>query len=98
MLGLPLRQIPDAIGQDGVVVDRHPLGRGQLGDGLQAGDDPASGIVEFGPPGVVIIAKIKDIGGVRLDRHGLGRRDVVDSGNADGGINRAVGVRIVDDV
>ena len=66
--------------------------------GLEAGDDPAADGVELGPPGVVVIAEIEDIGGARLDRHLLGHGDVVDVGRGDCGIDRAIGIGIVNHV
>ena len=38
---------------------------------LQAGDDAAAGLVEFGPPGEVIVTKIEGIGGTPGNRHAL---------------------------
>ena len=49
---------------------------------LEAGDDPAAGGVELGPPGIIVVAEVEDIGGARLDRHLLGHGDVVDVGRA----------------
>ena len=47
--------------------------------GLEAGDDPAAGGVELGPPGVIVVAEVEDVGGAGLDRHLLGGGDVVDA-------------------
>ena len=66
--------------------------------GLEAGDDPAADGVEFGPPGIIVIAEIEDIGGARLDRHLLGCGDVVDLGRGDCGIDRTVGIGVVNHV
>ena len=82
--------LPSATGSSSTTVERRV--------GLEAGDDPAAGGVEFGPPGIVVIAEIEDIGGARLDRHLLGRGDVVDVGRGDRGIDRTVGIGIVDHV
>ena len=66
--------------------------------GFEPGDDPATDGVEFSPPGIIVIAEIEDIGGTRLDRHLLGHGDVVDVGRGDCGIDRAIGIGIVNHV
>ena len=58
--------------------------------------EPAPGLIELGPPSVIVIAKIIDIGGLGHDGHGLGGGDVVGVCGAEGGIDRAVGVGIID--
>jgi hypothetical protein len=94
-----LGQMADAVGEDIRAVGDGVLGQhGELGVGLQAGHDAAAGAIEPGPPAVIVIAEVEHVSGVRLDRHGLGGRDVVDVGCCDGGIDRAIGIGIVDDV
>ena len=70
----------------------------QRGIGFEASDDPALCRVELGPPGIVIIAQIENVGGAGLDRHRLGGGDVVDPRRGDRGIDRPVGIGIVNDV
>jgi hypothetical protein len=65
---------------------------------LQPRDDPAAGFIQPRPPGIVVVAKVKDVGGAWLDRHRLGGGDVVGPAWCDGEIDRAEGLRIVDDV
>src|SRR3954467_11226830 len=65
---------------------------------LQPGHDAAAERIELRPPGIIIITEIKDIGRSRFDRHFLRHRDVVDVGRADRGINRTIGVGIIDHV
>src|SRR3954467_6625322 len=60
--------------------------------------DAAAERIELRPPGIIIITEIKDIGRPRFDGHFLRYRDVVDVGRADRGINRTIGVRIIDHV
>src|SRR5512132_2485004 len=43
-------------------------------------NDAASGGVHLRPPAVIVIAEVEDVGGARLDGHGLGGSDVVDLG------------------
>ena len=99
---LALRQQADAVredaGVDGALRERQFGGDGQAGVGLEAGDQAAAGPVHGGPPAVIVVAQIEDIGGAGLDRHGLGRGDVVDLGGGHGGIDRPVGIGIVDHV
>ena len=64
--------------------------------GLEPRDDAAAGLIQLGPPAVVVIAEIEDVGGPRLYRHLLGGRDVVDVGGADRVIDRMTEVRIID--
>ena len=66
--------------------------------GFEARHDPAAGGIEPGPPAIIVIAEIEDIGRAGFDRHLLGRGDVVDIGRADRGVDRAIGVRVVDDM
>ena len=54
--------------------------------------------IELGPPGIVVIAQIKDISSAGLDRHRLRSGDVVDPGWSDRRIDRPVGVGVVDHV
>ena len=70
----------------------------KLGVALEAGDQTTSGIVEFGPPSVIVIAEIEHVGRSRLDRHGLGDGDVVDGLWRHRGHERGLAVGIVDDV
>ena len=70
----------------------------QLGIDLQPRDDPATSGIELGPPAVIVIAEVEDIGCAGRDRHGLGGSDVIDVGRRDGGIDRAIGTRVIDDV
>lgn len=50
------------------------------------------------PSGIVIIAEVKDIGCASLDRHLLGRSNVVDTGGRKTEIEQAVGIRVIDDM
>jgi len=89
----------DAIGQDGSARrHRQCLDHRQRRVGFEPGDDAALRPVELGPPVVIVIAQVKHIGRPRLDRHRLGRGDVVDIGGGDHGIDRPVAVGIIDDV
>lgn len=70
----------------------------ERGVGLEARHDAATGQVERGPPGIVVIAEIEHIGGTGLDRHRLGGGDVIDIGRRHGVIDRPAGIWIVDDM
>ena len=72
--------------------------QGERRVGLEAGDDAAAFGVKLGPPAIIVIAQVEDIGGAGLDGHGLGGGDVVDVRRADRGIDRPIGVRIIDDM
>src|SRR5208282_5765378 len=92
-------QEPDAVGQDGAAGrQRQLLDHLERRVALDPGDDAALRLIQFGPPRVVIVAEIKDVGGTSQDRHGVGGGDVVDVGRADCGIDRPLGIGIVDDV
>ncbi len=94
-----MRQVSDAVVEEGRALGRRPLlDHGQLGVGFQAGDDAAAGPVQLGPPAEVVIAHVEDVGGSRLDRHGLGGGDVIDLGGGHFEIDRRIGVGVVDDV
>jgi len=92
-------QKADVVGQN-IAAPRYRqlFHHGQRRVGFEAGDDPALRGVELGPPRVIVIAEIKDIGGARFDRHLLGHGNVVDVGRAHRGVDRAVGISIVDDM
>src|SRR6516225_6036711 len=98
-LGLARGQEADAVGKNvGALRHRQLLHHSERRVGLEAGDNPALRGVEPSPPGIIVIAEIKDIGGARLDRHLLGRGDVVDVGRAHRGVDRTIGVGVIDDV
>ena len=65
---------------------------------LEAGDDTAVCLVQLGPSAVVIVAKIKDIGRARLDRHGFGGGDIVDPGCRNSRVDRPFAVGVIDDM
>ena len=89
---LPRPKKTDAVGEDVAVGRARQLfDQVQRRVGFEAGDDAASGGIERGPPGIIVIAQIEDVGGARFDRHRLRHRDVVDGGGADRGIDRAIG-------
>jgi hypothetical protein len=89
----------DSIGEDVAVWrDQQLFHHVERRVGLEPGHDPAADGIEFSPPGIVVIAEIKDISCARFDRHLPGRGDVVDVGRADRGIDRTVGIGIVDHV
>ena len=96
---LARRQMADAVGEDRAVpANRQFRDHRQRGIGFEPGDDAALRGVELGPPRIIVIAEIKDIGSAGLDRHRLSGGDVVDPGRGDRRIDRPVGVGIVDDV
>lgn len=76
--------------------DRHAAGLAERGVGLEARYDPATGLVQPGPPGIAAIAQIEDIGGAGLDGHRLGGGDVIDIGGRHGVIDRKAGIGIID--
>ena len=65
---------------------------------LQPGDEAATCGIEFGPPAIVVVAEVEDIGRPRADRHGLGDGDVVDVGRCQLGKTRTLMVRTIDDM
>ena len=76
--GLAGGQEADAVGEDRACLGQRQFpSQGQRRVGLEAGDDAAAGGVELGPPAIIVIAKVENVGGAGLDRHGLGGRDVV---------------------
>jgi hypothetical protein len=79
-------------------IDRQFLDHAQRCVALKAGDDAAAQRVEAGPPSVVVIAQIKDVGGAGFDRHLLRWGDVIDPRRGDRRIDRSLGVGVVDDV
>src|SRR5271166_1468868 len=88
-----------AVGQDRAILADAVLGNhDETGVGFEAGYDAAAGVVEPGPPNKVVIAEVEDVGRTRCNRQGLGGGDVVETGGRDGGVDRALGVAIVDDV
>ncbi len=97
--GETLREEPDPVAEDAA-----PLGNGvfnhirQLRIGLQPRDDAASGGIELRPSAIIIIAEIEHIGRHRVDRHLLRRRDVVEPRAAQRGVERTIGVGIMDDM
>jgi hypothetical protein len=89
----------DPVGEDRAALGhRQFLDHRQRGIGFEASDDPALCGVELGPPGIVVIAQIENVGGAGRDRHRLGGGDVVDPRRGDRGIDRPVGVGIVNDM
>jgi len=88
----------DAGGAAKLLGDRARGRLAELGIALQAGDEAASGGVEFGPPAVIIVSEIKDISRSGLDLQRLGRGDVVDRRRSDAGAERNREVRVVDQV
>ncbi len=97
---LARRQMADLVAEDGPV----GVGQGQVFDhrygrvALQARHDAAAGAVQARPPGEVVVAQVEDVGGSRLDGHGLGGGDVVHLGQRDLQIERRLGIGIVDDM
>ena len=65
---------------------------------LQPRHEAAAGLVKLRPPAIVVVAEVEDVGGAGLDRHGFGRRDVVDVGRRHRKVDRSIGIGIVDDV
>src|SRR5690606_36554668 len=68
-LGLAWRQEAEAIGEDGRarrdgVLRQRDERRGLL----EAGDHPTAGGVELGPPAIVVVVEVENIGGAGLDR------------------------------
>ena len=94
---MPSWRKTDAIGEDVAAGrDRQLLDQFKQGIRFEASDDAAGGGIELCPPRIIVIAQIEDIGGARFDRHLLCDGDVVDIGGADGGIDRRIGVGVVD--
>jgi GST-like protein len=94
-----VREEADAVGEDVAAFgDRQLFHHIERRVGFEAGDDPAAGGIEGSPPGIVVIAEIEDISGARLDRHLLGHGDVVDVGRGDRGIDRTIGIGVVNHV
>ena len=62
---------------------------------LQPCHEPATSIVELRPPAVIVKPEIEYVRRAGLDRHSLGRRDVVDVGRGHRKIHRPIRVRIV---
>jgi len=89
----------DPVGEDRAALGHSQfLDHSQRGIGFETGDDAALCGVELGPPGIVVIAQIENVGGAGHDRHRLGGGDVVDPRRGDRGIDRPVGVGIVNNV
>jgi hypothetical protein len=88
----------DPIREDRAVRHRQFFDHGQRGVGFEPGGDAALRAIELGPPGIVVIAQIKDVGGAGLDRHRLGGGDVVDPRRGDRGPDQPIRVGIVDDM
>ena len=76
----------------------HGFGRMERRIFLEPRHDTAAGIVQRRPPAIIVIAEVEDIGGAGLDRHRLGRGDVVDIGLGDHVIDRTAQVGIIDDM
>ncbi len=79
--GKPRRQIADPVGDD-IAAFRHVVlvDRGERRILLEPGHEAAARIIESRPPAKIVVAKVVDVGHSSLDRHGFGRRDVVDVG------------------
>jgi hypothetical protein len=98
-VGLARGQEADAVGKK-VAAFRHRqlFHHSERRVGFEAGDDRALRGVKLGPPSIIVIAEIKNIGGARFDRHLLSHGDVVDVCRAHRGVDRAIGMGIVDDM
>ena len=97
--GLARGQEADAVGQNGRArLQRHVARLNERRVALETRDDPAIGVMELGPPGVVVIAQIEHIGRASDDRHLFGGGDVVDVGGRDGVIDRAAQIGVIDDM
>jgi hypothetical protein len=78
-LSLALWQQPNAVGEDvGSFRQVEFSGYSQGRIGLEAGDDAAAGGMQAGPPGVVVVSEIKDIGRPCLYPPASGRSDYVE--------------------
>ena len=98
-VGKPLRQMTDTITENiailGDAVLMHHCERGVF---LQPRHEATASIIELRPPPIIVKPEVVDVGRARFDRHRFGRRDVVDVGRRDRKINRAIRVRIIDDM
>ena len=96
-IGLTPRQITDAVGQYRQTRLDQALARdGEFRECFQTGDEAALLPVQRQPPTEMIVAEVEDIGGARHDGHLLRGGDVVDVGGGEGGIDRLVGVWVID--
>src|SRR6266849_9721901 len=93
--GLTPRQKADAVAQNSRSrLDGHGFDRMERRVFLEPRHDTAAGVVQRSPPAIIIIAEVENVGSASLDRHRLGRGDIVDVRLGDHVIDRTAQVGI----
>ena len=92
------RQKSDAVGEDIGFATRNAarVFQSQRRVLFEPRDDATALGIEAGPPSIIVIAKVINVGGAGFYRHGLGNGNIVDPRRGDGEVSRTSGCRVID--